>query len=68
MQKIILFIFIFSLGSTLGMGIVLGKCIEIYTGSLGYRFVFQLGFSFLSSLFVSHFIVKNYIKVLWGLK
>lgn len=68
MRQMIIFLLLFSLSSTLGIGIVLGKCIYIYTDSFWCQFIFQLGFSFLSSLFVSHFIVQNYVRVLWSVK
>ena len=68
MRQMIITVLLFSLASTCGIGIVLGKCIEIYTGSFWCHAIFQMGFSFLSSLFVSHFIIQNYVKILWDLK
>lgn len=63
MHKMIFIVFILSLGSVLGIAFTLGKCVEIYTGSILWKEVFQTSFAFLFSLFVSHFIIDKYLKV-----
>ena len=65
MKRIVLTLLLIALASTLGISIVLGECIQIYTDSVLCHVVFQMGFGFLSSFFVSHFIIQNYVKILW---
>jgi hypothetical protein len=67
MKTVALIILLLSLASVLGIAFSLGKCVEIYTGSTFYKLMFQWSFTFLSSFFVSHFIVQRYIKPLMSL-
>jgi len=68
MKSLVIFVLISSLASTLGIGIVLGECIKIYTQSYWCHMAFQSGFCFLSSLFVSNYVLQNYFIGFWGVK
>lgn len=65
MRKMVFIVFLLSFTSVWAISFTLAKCVGVYTGSFVYQCMFQWSTSFLFSLLVSHFLVKNYVKILW---